>query len=182
MSQTQRGQQAEQNDPLQLPAKASATFSINLPESFDFSKPQDWEKWIRRFERFRVASDLDKSSNANQNGETDGDGLMEETNIYVNSVIANLPASETYLSELRAQLSADSVCAEVMKYCIEGWPDRSRLDALHKEREKKWMDSSNYDRRHRVRNLSDLSPGDQVWITDTRSTGTVTSAHETPRS
>lgn len=51
-----------------------------------------------------------------------------------------------------------------------------------KEREKRWMDASNYDRRHRVRNLSDLSSGDQVWITDTRSTGTVTSAHETPRS
>ncbi|ROI15591.1 hypothetical protein DPX16_2538 [Anabarilius grahami] len=332
MLQAQRGQQAEQNDPPQLPAKASATFSINPPESFDFSKPQDWEKWIRRFESFRVASDLDKSSDANQvntliycmgdeaddvlkgltltaeqkliyssvrdgftnffvpkknviyqrakfnqraqgpsesaimqmksrldlakainmvrqaedikrqqtdlrgeaahaikttvdavhtkkgkqlawknkrqpvkqhkdkhethsgaehkscpkcigvareilkcgdkrttediyvvkhlntallsrpasvilrlvarvdsidldsavrrNGETDGDGLMEETNIYVDSVIANLPASETYLSELREQLSADSVCAEVMKYCIEGWPDRSRLDAL----------------------------------------------------
>nr|XP_055054468.1 uncharacterized protein LOC129439701 [Misgurnus anguillicaudatus] len=28
------------------------------------------------------------------------------------------------------QLRADSVCAEVMKYCIKGWPDRSRLDAL----------------------------------------------------
>ena len=66
MSQAQRGQQAEQNDPPQLPAKASAMFSINPPESFDFAKPQDWEKWIRRFERFRVASDLDKSSDANQ--------------------------------------------------------------------------------------------------------------------
>jgi hypothetical protein len=53
---------------------------------------------------------------------------MEETN--VDSVIANLPASEAYLSELRIQLSADSVCAEVMKYCIKGRPDRSRLDAL----------------------------------------------------
>lgn len=59
-------------------------------------------------------------------------------------------------------------------------PDLQSLQ--RKEREKRWMDSSNYDRRHRVRNLSELSPGDQVWITDSRSTGTVTSAHETPRS
>ncbi|XP_065098142.1 insulin-like growth factor-binding protein 6a [Paramisgurnus dabryanus] len=59
-------------------------------------------------------------------------------------------------------------------------PDLQSLQ--HKEREKRWMDSSNYDRRHRVRNLPDLSPGDQVWITDTRSTGTVMSKHETPRS
>lgn len=33
---------------------------------------------------------------------------MEMTNIYVDSVMANLPASETYLSELRKQLSAGS--------------------------------------------------------------------------
>lgn len=59
-------------------------------------------------------------------------------------------------------------------------PDLQSLQC--KEREKRWMDSRNYDRRHRVRNLSDMSPGDQVWITDTRSTGTVTSAHESPRS
>lgn len=56
----------EPHDNPQTHPRASATFSINLPESLDFSKPQDWEKWIRRFERFRVASDLDKSSQANQ--------------------------------------------------------------------------------------------------------------------
>lgn len=56
-----------------------------------------------------------------KSGESDSDNLMEETNIYVDTVLANLPASETYLSELRKQLSADSVCAEVMKYCTEGW-------------------------------------------------------------
>lgn len=41
-------------------------FSINPPEPFDFSKPHEWEKWIRRFECFRMASDHDKSSQANQ--------------------------------------------------------------------------------------------------------------------
>lgn len=41
-------------------------FLINPPESFDFSKLHDWEKGIRRFERFRVSSDLDKSTQANQ--------------------------------------------------------------------------------------------------------------------
>lgn len=65
-----------------------------------------------------------------KDGVTDGDDLMEKTNIYVDSVMEHLPASEAYLSELRKQLSADSVCAEVMKYCSEGWPDRSRLDVL----------------------------------------------------
>uniref|UniRef100_A0A1A8CXN4 Gypsy retrotransposon integrase-like protein 1 n=1 Tax=Nothobranchius kadleci TaxID=1051664 RepID=A0A1A8CXN4_NOTKA len=44
----------------------NATFTIQPPEQFDFSKPQQWEKWIRRFERFRLASNLHLSSEANQ--------------------------------------------------------------------------------------------------------------------
>ncbi|KAJ7986631.1 hypothetical protein DPEC_G00341880 [Dallia pectoralis] len=44
----------------------SATFTIQPPEAFEFSKPQQWEKWIRRFERFRLASNLHLSSEANQ--------------------------------------------------------------------------------------------------------------------
>ncbi|XP_042070448.1 uncharacterized protein LOC121812411 [Haplochromis burtoni] len=44
----------------------NATFTIQPPELFDFSKPQHWEKWIRRFERFRLASNLHLSSEANQ--------------------------------------------------------------------------------------------------------------------
>ncbi|XP_025755625.1 uncharacterized protein LOC112842686 [Oreochromis niloticus] len=34
----------------------SATFSIQPPEPFDFSKPHEWTRWVRRFERFRQAS------------------------------------------------------------------------------------------------------------------------------
>lgn len=44
----------------------SATFSIQPPEPFDFSKPYEWTKWIRRFERFRQASNLAISSGDNQ--------------------------------------------------------------------------------------------------------------------
>lgn len=44
----------------------NATFTTQPTEPFDFSKPQQWEKWIRRFERFRQASNLHLSSEANQ--------------------------------------------------------------------------------------------------------------------
>ncbi len=44
----------------------SANFTIQPPEPFNFSKPQEWEKWIWRFERFRLASNLHVSSQANQ--------------------------------------------------------------------------------------------------------------------
>ena len=33
---------------------------LSPPESFNFSRPQEWPKWIRRFERFRIAAELAK--------------------------------------------------------------------------------------------------------------------------
>ena len=35
-----------------------ATFQFTHPETFDFTKPQMWEKWFQRFEKFRSASEL----------------------------------------------------------------------------------------------------------------------------
>ena len=37
---------------------ATATFQVAIPEAFTFSRPEEWSKWIRRFERFRIASGL----------------------------------------------------------------------------------------------------------------------------
>ena len=36
-----------------------ATFQVSTPEPFCFARPEEWPKWIRRFERFRMASGLD---------------------------------------------------------------------------------------------------------------------------
>ena len=33
-------------------------FQVSPPEAFDFSNPENWPKWIRRFDRFRQASGL----------------------------------------------------------------------------------------------------------------------------
>lgn len=38
----------------------AANYQVSPPENFSFSKPEEWPKWIRRFERFRIASELDK--------------------------------------------------------------------------------------------------------------------------
>lgn len=59
-------EQVGQDAPVTVRLGASATFSIQPPESFDFTKPQEWDKWIRRFERFRTASNLNTSSEDNQ--------------------------------------------------------------------------------------------------------------------
>ena len=42
-----------------------AAFQVQPPEKFTF-KPEDWSKWIRRFERFRIASGLEEKSKESQ--------------------------------------------------------------------------------------------------------------------
>ena len=38
-----------------------ASFQFTCPENFDFKKPELWEKWFTRFQRFRSASGLHES-------------------------------------------------------------------------------------------------------------------------
>ena len=35
---------------------------VSLPDPFDFKRPEEWEKWIRRFGRYRLATGLHKKS------------------------------------------------------------------------------------------------------------------------
>lgn len=52
---------------------------------------------------------------------------MDDTNIYVDFVLENLPGSEHRLHKIRAQLQEDTVCIKGMAFCDEGWPDKSKL-------------------------------------------------------
>jgi len=40
----------------------ATSFQISTPESFSFTNPELWPKWIRRFERYRLASGLSNKS------------------------------------------------------------------------------------------------------------------------
>lgn len=40
-------------------------FQVSLPEKFTF-KADDWSKWIKRFERFRIALGLETQADKNQ--------------------------------------------------------------------------------------------------------------------
>ena len=42
------------------------TFQVAPPERFNFSLPDEWPKWIRRFDRFRCASGLSEREEENQ--------------------------------------------------------------------------------------------------------------------
>lgn len=46
--------------------KMAQQFTIDPPSAFDFHAPSEWTKWIRRFERFRIASGLKNQDESEQ--------------------------------------------------------------------------------------------------------------------
>ena len=48
-----------EDDPPRASMTAMAMYQMSPPDRFNFAHPEEWSKWIRRFERFRVASGLD---------------------------------------------------------------------------------------------------------------------------
>ena len=43
-----------------------ATYQITAPEHFNFNCPDEWPRWIRKFERFCIASGLSQKAEASQ--------------------------------------------------------------------------------------------------------------------
>ena len=43
-----------------------AHIQLTPPEPFNFKRPDDWQKWRRRFEQFRIASGLGDKSESQQ--------------------------------------------------------------------------------------------------------------------
>lgn len=54
--------------------------------------------------------------------------FFEDTNIYVDMIMDNLPVSTVYLDELKEELKRGTVCARVMQLCVEGWPTHSNSE------------------------------------------------------
>ena len=50
----------------QATVTVAAAYQIASPERFNFSRPEEWPRWIRRFERFRQASGLSDKSQESQ--------------------------------------------------------------------------------------------------------------------
>lgn len=55
---------------------------------------------------------------------------MENTDIYVVSIIENMPVSSSYIQMLKEQLKMDSVCARVMDMCNQVWPEYAKQEPL----------------------------------------------------
>ena len=55
-----------ETQPEQRPMTEMALAQLPLPTSLNSKKPEDWRKWIARFECYRIASGLDKRENTVQ--------------------------------------------------------------------------------------------------------------------
>ena len=51
----------------------------------------------------------------------------KEADAYVRLVIQSLPSTEKRLQEIKALQEEDEVCKQLIRYCKEGWPERSNL-------------------------------------------------------
>ena len=75
-----------------------ASYQVSAPEPFNFSRPTEWVKWIRRFERFRVASGIDKHSEAAQVNSLVY-SMTRQTTFYVHSIFPKKIRRNTQLSK-----------------------------------------------------------------------------------
>jgi transposase InsO family protein len=58
--------------------------------------------------------------------------LTELTEVYVNSVLQTIPASDRRLQEIRTELQKDVTLKTVMHYVMNGWPDKQQLSKAEK--------------------------------------------------
>ena len=67
----------------------AATFQVPAPEPFTFSRPEEWPKWRRRFERFRIASGL-----ASKDDETQVNTLIYSMGDEADDILRSFSLSE----------------------------------------------------------------------------------------
>lgn len=50
-----------------------------------------------------------------------------EVNAFVDVIMSSLPASPSKLDQIKALYDQDTLCANVIKYCKSGWPEKSEI-------------------------------------------------------
>ena len=51
-----------------------------------------------------------------------------ETKAFVDVVMSNLPASQNRIELIKTESAKDEICRNVISYCRDGWPEKSKLD------------------------------------------------------
>ena len=60
---------------------------------------------------------------------TSNEESEEKINLYVESVLLQLPASDKRLEEISVTQKEDPVCKKLLEYCEEGWPNIYKLSS-----------------------------------------------------
>ena len=119
----------------QTPHGGSGGMAMSLqlkpPDNFDFSKPDTWQKWKKRFEQFRVASGLKEESDPRQvstllycMGE-EAESVLSSTDIKdddevkYDPVIAN--STHSSKSEKKTSLSSEQSLTEGSSSSVSLW-------------------------------------------------------------
>ena len=53
--------------------------------------------------------------------------LNQETKVFIDTVIKNLPASDTQLERIQQEQEQDEICKQIQSYCRDGWPAKHKL-------------------------------------------------------
>ena len=65
---------------------------------------------------------------------TDADyELQKDVSAYVDLLVQTLPASDHQLQVVKKAQDSDETCTQIKSYCLNGWPDRTRLQGTLKK-------------------------------------------------
>ena len=65
---------------------------------------------------------------------TDADyELQKDVSAYVDLLVQTLPASDHQLQIVKKAQDSDETCTQIKSYCLNGWPDRARLQGILKK-------------------------------------------------
>ena len=53
--------------------------------------------------------------------------FSQDTEMFVNTVMSTLPATECRLTEIRQKQEEDEVCKQLKQYCESGWPNKHQV-------------------------------------------------------
>ena len=84
-----------------------AIFQVSTPTPLNFSKPEEWRKWLKHFERFRQASELCKKS-----GESQVNTLLYTMGEMADDILQSFKLSEEELKEY------DTVVARFQRHFV----------------------------------------------------------------
>ena len=81
----------------------------------------------------KYLSTADTLSRAPISNTTPRDELTsEDVDAYIQMAVQSLPATESRLESVRLHQESDSVCKQVVSYCLNGWPKKSKIQTLVK--------------------------------------------------